>query len=77
MEKLTYYEHMKSTSFPRCFIEECKLEAFTIRKNKSENFVEHISEVFKQAKEKAPAIIFLDDMEKFAHEDNNHRDEEE
>jgi len=65
------------TLMAKCFIEECKLEAFTIRKNKSENFVEHISEVFKQAKEKAPAIIFLDDMDKFANEDNNHRDAEE
>lgn len=65
------------TLMAKCFIEECKFEAFTIRKNKSENFVEHISEVFKQAKEKAPAIIFLDDMDKFANEDNNHRDAEE
>lgn len=65
------------TLMAKCFIEECKLEAFTIRKNKSENFVEHISEVFKHAKEKAPAIIFLDDMDKFANEDNNHRDAEE
>ena len=65
------------TLMAKCFIEECKLEAFTIRKNKSENFVEHISEIFKEAKEKAPAIIFLDDMDKFANEDNNHRDAEE
>lgn len=65
------------TLMAKCFIEECKLEAFTIRKNKSENFVEHISEIFKEAKEKAPAIIFLDDMDKFANEDNDHRDAEE
>lgn len=65
------------TLMAKCFIEECKLETFTIRKNKSENFVEHISEIFKEAKEKAPAIIFLDDMDKFANEDNNHRDAEE
>ena len=61
----------------KCFIDECKLEAFTIRKNKSENFVEYIAETFKKAKEKAPAIIFLDDMDKFANEDNDRRDAEE
>ena len=57
------------TLMAKCFIDECKLEAFTIRKNKSENFVEYIAETFKKAKEKAPAIIFLDDMDKFANED--------
>lgn len=65
------------TLMAKCFIDECKLEAFTIRKNKSENFVEYIAETFKKAKEKAPAIIFLDDMDKFANEDNDRRDAEE
>ena len=61
----------------RCFIDECNLETFTIRKNKSENFVGYITETFKKAKENAPSVIFLDDMDKFANEDNNHKDAEE
>ncbi len=65
------------TLMARCFIDECNLETFTIRKNKSENFVGHVTEVFKKAKEKTPSIIFLDDMDKFANEDNNHKDAEE
>ena len=32
---------------------------------------------FKKAKENAPSVIFLDDMDKFANEDNNHKDAEE
>lgn len=65
------------TLMARCFIEECNMETFTIRKNKSEDFVGFITETFKKAKEKSPAVIFLDDMDKFANEDNNHRDAEE
>lgn len=65
------------TLMAKCFIEESRLKAFTIRKNKSENFVEYISEVFNEAKNNAPSIVFLDDMDKFANEDNHHRDAEE
>lgn len=57
----------------KCFIEECNLNTFTVRKSKSENFVEYITETFNKAKENAPAIIFLDDMDKFANEDDDHR----
>ena len=65
------------TLLAKCFIVECGLETFTIRKNKSENFIEFITETFKMAKEKAPSIIFLDDMDKFANEDNEHKDADE
>lgn len=65
------------TLMAKCFIEECKLETFTIRKNKSKNFVEHIYEIFKQAKTKAPSVVFLDDMDKFANEDGDHKDAKE
>ena len=61
----------------KCFIEECGLKTFTIRKNKSDDFVEYITDVFKKAKENAPSIVFLDDMDKFANEDSNRRDAEE
>ena len=65
------------TLMAKCFIDESGLKTFVIRKNKSENFVEHISDVFNEAKKCAPAIVFLDDMDKFANEDKNHRDAEE
>ena len=65
------------TLMAKCFIEECNLKTFTIRKNKSESFVEHIIDTFIEAKKNAPSIVFLDDMDKFANEDNNHKDAEE
>lgn len=61
----------------KCFIDECELKSFTVRKSKSENFVEYITETFNKAKENAPSIVFLDDMDKFANEDDRHSDAEE
>lgn len=61
----------------KCFIKECNLKSFTLRKSKSENFVEYITETFNKAKENAPSIVFLDDMDKFANEDDRHSDAEE
>ena len=61
----------------KCFIKECNLKSFTLRKSKSENFVEYITETFNKAKENAPSIVFLDDMDKFANEDDDHSDAEE
>ena len=41
---------------------------FTIRRDKSnDKFVDHIGEVFAEAKNSAPSVVFLDDMDKFAH----------
>ena len=41
---------------------------FTIRRNKSnDKFVDHIGEVFAEAKNSVPSVVFLDDMDKFAH----------
>lgn len=65
------------TLMAKCFLEECGLKSFTIRKNQSDNFVSYITETFQKAKEKAPSVVFLDDMDKFANEDNMHRDAEE
>lgn len=61
----------------KCFIDECNLKSFTLRKSKSENFVEYITEIFNKAKENVPSIVFLDDMDKFANEDDRHSDAEE
>ena len=66
------------TLMAKCFIEESGLKAYTVRRNKgTDDFVGEITETFKQAKENAPAIVFLDDMDKFANEDEDRRDAEE
>ena len=66
------------TLMAKCFIEECGLDTYTIRRNKgTEDFVGEITSTFRKAKENAPAIIFLDDMDKFANEDEDRRDAEE
>lgn len=62
----------------KCFLEDCGLKTYTLRRNKSsENFVDEITKAFHDAGRCAPAIIFLDDMDKFANEDEKHRDAEE
>ncbi|MCR5119110.1 MAG: AAA family ATPase [Lachnospiraceae bacterium] len=67
----------KST-IAHCFIEECGCNSYTIRKNMPDgDFVKHIRATFEKARENAPAIVFLDDLDKFANEDRMHRDAEE
>lgn len=66
------------TLLAKCFIEECGLNTYTLRNNKGgDKFVDEITETFEKAKENAPAIIFLDDMDKFANDDERHRDAKE
>ena len=66
------------TLMAKCFIEECGLETYTVRRNRgNDDFVGLITDVFEKAKENAPALIFLDDMDKFANEDEAHRNAEE
>lgn len=65
------------TLMAKCFIEECGLKAYTIRKNKSDNFAGYISEIFEEAKANVPCVVFLDDMDKFANEDDDHKDADE
>lgn len=66
------------TLMAKCFITESGLQAYTVRRNKgTDNFVREIEAVFEEAKQNAPAIVFLDDMDKFANEDEEHRDAEE
>ena len=63
------------TLLARCFIKESGLCSFTVRKRSSgEVFVDEITSVYLKAKKSAPAIVFLDDMDKFANEDYGHRD---
>lgn len=66
------------TLMAKCFIKESGIKTFVVRRNKgSDDFIGEITEAFNKAKEKAPAIVFLDDMDKFANEDDYHRDAEE
>lgn len=67
----------KST-FANRFIEASGMPAFVCRKDKPNgDFVKEIVCVFEQALQAAPAIILLDDIDKFANEDERHRDAEE
>lgn len=66
------------TLMAKAFIEESGLEAYVVRRNKgNDDFIGDITDTFVCAKANAPAIVFLDDMDKFANEDQDHRDAEE
>ena len=66
------------TLMARCLIEESGRAAFTCRKDAPNGaFVEIIKETFSRAAQAAPSIVFLDDIDKFANEDERHRDAEE
>lgn len=66
------------TLMAKCLIEESGIKTYIIRRNKgNDDFVSEITKTFETAKKNAPAIVFLDDMDKFANEDDRHRDAEE
>ncbi len=66
------------TLMAQCFIDECGITSYTIRKELSDGeFIKQITDTFNKAKENAPAIVFLDDMDKFSNEDENHKNSEE
>lgn len=66
------------TTLCEAFIEEAQTYSITLRKNSSDgDFVEKITKAFQDAKEKETAIILLDDLDKFANEDENHSDADE
>lgn len=66
------------TLMANCFIKESGRKAYVCRKNKPDGeFVKEIKNTFFEAMENAPSIILLDDMDKFANEDNYHRNAEE
>ncbi len=61
-----------------CLIKASGRKAFVCRKNKPNGeFVNEITKTFELAKKNAPSIVFLDDMDKFANEDDRHPDAEE
>ncbi len=66
------------TLMAKCFIKASKRKTFTVRKDAPDGeFVKYIKETFDKAKKAVPSIVFLDDMDKFANEDEHHRNAEE
>lgn len=66
------------TLMAKCFVEASGRRAFICRKDKSDgDFLKSIVDTFNQAVQYAPSIVFLDDMDKFANEDEQRRDAEE
>lgn len=66
------------TLMARCLIEASGRASVVCRKDEPNGeFVKVIKKKFKKAAEKAPSILLLDDMDKFANEDSSHRDAEE
>ncbi len=66
------------TLMAKCLIEASGRPAFTCRKTEPDGeFIKVIKDTFDRAVENAPAIVFLDDMDKFANDDDSHRDSEE
>ena len=63
------------TLLARCFVEESGLHTITVRRDKGgDTFIDGITQAFASAKTKAPSIVLLDDMDKFANEDDTHCD---
>ena len=63
------------TLLARCFVEESGLHTITVRRDKGgDAFIDGIIQAFASAKTKAPSIVLLDDMDKFANEDDTHCD---
>lgn len=53
-------------------------KSFIVRKNKSDGeFMNYVTDVFKEAKENQPSVILLDDIDKFAEEDEDVCNQEE
>ena len=60
------------TLFANCFLKECGVKSFICRKNKPDGeFINFIKEIFDEAKRQQPAVILLDDLDKFANEDKS------
>ena len=62
----------------QCLIEESGRQAFVCRKTEPDGkFVDTIRKTFESAEAAAPSIVYLDDMDKFANDDERHRNSEE
>ena len=66
------------TSMAKALISALNRESFVIRKIKSDgSFINHISKVFEEAINNQPAIILLDDLDKFSEHDDKSTNNEE
>lgn len=66
------------TTMAKCIVKASGRSVFTCRKDKPDgDFVNEIRHTFEEAKENAPSIVFLDDIDKFANEDQRHPNAEE
>ena len=66
------------TLMAKCFIEACGVKSFVCRKDKADgDFMKYLKQCFDDAEKEAPAIVFLDDMDKFANADSDHKNAEE
>lgn len=66
------------TLIANCFLEESGRKTFVCRKNlPNGEFVKYLKGVFEDAKNNAPSIVMLDDFDKFANEDEDHKNAEE
>jgi cell division protease FtsH len=66
------------TLLANSFIEASGRKAYLCRKNMPNGkFVDHIREVFKKAQDAGKSIVFLDDLDKFANDDEEHQNSEE
>ena len=66
------------TLMASCLMEASGRKTFVCRKDQPDGaFVNTIRKTFEQAAKEAPSIVFLDDMDKFANNDEDHLDSEE
>lgn len=66
------------TLIANSFVEECGKKCYVCRKNlPDKEFIKHIKNTFEEAKNNTPSIVLLDDFDKFANEDKDHRNAEE
>ena len=66
------------TLMARCLIEAAGREVFVCRKDKPDGeFLTELRGVFERAKESAPSVVLLDDMDKFSNGERDRRNEEE
>ena len=66
-----------TTLLAGAFIKESGRWAYTLRRTNGGDFAKEITETFELAKENAPCIVLLDDMDKFANSDASHPDAKE
>lgn len=63
------------TLISKCFMRECGVKCFIVRKDKPDgDFVNYIKQSFDEARKNQPSIVLLDDLDKFANEDIQHKD---